>query len=362
MADYWVSRDKYFCKYCKIYIADDKPSRIHHETGLRHKGNYERYIRDIYKKGMQEKKDRREEAEEVARVEAAAAAAMGLPPPAALAAASSSKPKPSAPGPSDPYANYTTASSLGIVDEEAEREAELRAVRQQEGRIGEWERVVKPSATYVEQQGKGKARERADGLVGRPVLGEQARGVVKREEGEDVKPDPHAADGSMSSSATAVKRGDDEEEDEGSNPIGAAKKRGFLTEKTLGDDDDDDPLASLAPIKLKKRRLTVKEQQAQEEARLAQEREKEEARSRARESGAKGGWQQVDLAQEGDEGFDPFAEAVALDEEEEGRKREEDEGEERRGKEEQQEDNKPKVSTSGFKKRKMAGAAAARKK
>lgn len=27
MADYWVSRDKYFCKYCKIYIADDKPVR-----------------------------------------------------------------------------------------------------------------------------------------------------------------------------------------------------------------------------------------------------------------------------------------------------------------------------------------------
>lgn len=29
MADYWVSRDKYFCKYCNIYIADDKPVRPH---------------------------------------------------------------------------------------------------------------------------------------------------------------------------------------------------------------------------------------------------------------------------------------------------------------------------------------------
>lgn len=27
MADYWISRDKYFCKYCNIYIADDKPVR-----------------------------------------------------------------------------------------------------------------------------------------------------------------------------------------------------------------------------------------------------------------------------------------------------------------------------------------------
>ncbi|BGO89916.1 hypothetical protein NBRC10512_003755 [Rhodotorula toruloides] len=359
MADYWVSRDKYFCKYCKIYIADDKPSRIHHETGLRHKGNYERYIRDIYKKGMQEKKDRREEAEEVARVEAAAAAAMGLPPPAPAPTASSSKPKPAASGPPDPYTNYTTASSLGIKDEEAEREAEMRALRQKEGRIGEWERVVKPSSTYVEQ-GKGKAREREEGLVGRPVLGGQAGGSVKREDGEDVKPDPTAANGVAGSSTTSARNGDDEEEDEASNPIGAAKKRGFLTEKTLADDDDD-PLASLAPIKLKKRRLTVKEQQAEEEARLEKEREKEEARKLARESGAKGGWQQVDLAQEGDEEFDPLADIVAQKEEEERRKREEEEAEERRRKEELEED-KPKVSTSGFKKRKMAGAAAARKR
>lgn len=37
---------------------------------MRHKGNYERYIRDIYKKGAQQKKDRAEEAKELARVEA----------------------------------------------------------------------------------------------------------------------------------------------------------------------------------------------------------------------------------------------------------------------------------------------------
>lgn len=45
-------------------------SRTHHETGLRHKGNYERYIRDIYKKGITEKKDKRDEAREIERIEA----------------------------------------------------------------------------------------------------------------------------------------------------------------------------------------------------------------------------------------------------------------------------------------------------
>ncbi|TNY20143.1 hypothetical protein DMC30DRAFT_398574 [Rhodotorula diobovata] len=88
MADYWVSRDKYFCKYCKIYIADDKPSRIHHETGLRHKGNYERYIREVYRKGMTDKKDRAHEARELARVEAVrfwpGGASLGPPPWGAL--------------------------------------------------------------------------------------------------------------------------------------------------------------------------------------------------------------------------------------------------------------------------------------
>jgi WW domain-binding protein 4 len=69
MSEYWVSKKKYFCKYCEIYIADDAPSRNHHESGMRHKGNLERYIRGIYKQGVQKKKDLEEEKREMARVE-----------------------------------------------------------------------------------------------------------------------------------------------------------------------------------------------------------------------------------------------------------------------------------------------------
>lgn len=36
-------------------------SKQHHETGLRHKGNLERYIREIYKKGAKQEKDKAEE-------------------------------------------------------------------------------------------------------------------------------------------------------------------------------------------------------------------------------------------------------------------------------------------------------------
>ena len=70
MSEYWVSHKKYFCKYCDIYITDDAPSRRQHETGLRHKGNRERFVRNLYKQGERRKKDLEEEKREMARVEA----------------------------------------------------------------------------------------------------------------------------------------------------------------------------------------------------------------------------------------------------------------------------------------------------
>ena len=69
MSEYWVAHKKYFCKYCNIYIADDKPSRTQHEGGLRHKGNVERFVRGLYKAGEKKKQDLEEEKREMARVE-----------------------------------------------------------------------------------------------------------------------------------------------------------------------------------------------------------------------------------------------------------------------------------------------------
>ena len=71
MSEYWVSKKKYFCKYCDIYITDDIPSRQQHENGLRHKGNVERFVRGIYKAGEKHKKDLEEEKREMRRVEQA---------------------------------------------------------------------------------------------------------------------------------------------------------------------------------------------------------------------------------------------------------------------------------------------------
>jgi hypothetical protein len=69
MSEYWVSKKKYFCRYCEIYIADDVPSRQQHENGLRHKGNTERFIRNLYKTGEKRKKELDDEKRAMARVE-----------------------------------------------------------------------------------------------------------------------------------------------------------------------------------------------------------------------------------------------------------------------------------------------------
>jgi hypothetical protein len=41
MSEYWVSQAKYYCKVCNCYIADNKPSRQHHDNGAKHKEKVE---------------------------------------------------------------------------------------------------------------------------------------------------------------------------------------------------------------------------------------------------------------------------------------------------------------------------------
>ncbi|KAF5316912.1 hypothetical protein D9611_003859 [Ephemerocybe angulata] len=144
MSEYWVSKKKYFCKYCEIYIADDAPSRNHHESGMRHKGNLERFIRGIYKTGEKRKKDLEEEKREMARVELLANAAfaqdVGAGRASAVAGPSSASRRPTADlKSSNPYANYSTAESLGYEDPDAERLAREAEIRRSQGVAGEWE-------------------------------------------------------------------------------------------------------------------------------------------------------------------------------------------------------------------------------
>ncbi|KAF8518723.1 hypothetical protein JB92DRAFT_2901362 [Gautieria morchelliformis] len=140
---------EYRCQYCEIFIADDAPSRSQHENGLRHKGNKDRFIRSLYKAGVKKKIESEEEKREMKHVEQAAQVAYARDIGAGHASTSSSsstaatpapgpKPKPPPPKPSDPYANYTTAASLGITDPDADRLIGEAKARQSEGRAGDW--------------------------------------------------------------------------------------------------------------------------------------------------------------------------------------------------------------------------------
>ncbi|KAH9036723.1 hypothetical protein EDB83DRAFT_2543534 [Lactarius deliciosus] len=132
MSEYWVSKKRYFCKYCDTYIADDVPSRQHHENGLRHKGNVERFVRGLYKAGEKQKKDAEEEKREMMRIERAANAAFAEDVGAGRAQhASSSNVAPRA---STGISDYSTPESLGYTDPDIER---ARA----EGVAGEWQLV-----------------------------------------------------------------------------------------------------------------------------------------------------------------------------------------------------------------------------
>ncbi|PBK73860.1 hypothetical protein ARMSODRAFT_652215 [Armillaria solidipes] len=152
MSEYWVSKKKYFCKYCDIYIADDAPSRQQHENGLRHKGNRDRFIRGLYKEGERRKKDQAEEQREMARVEQAAQAAFAVDVGAGFARQSTAQPSTSAappkpkPKPSNLFADYSTAASLGYTDPDAERISLEAQRRRSEGVAGNWE-VVEPTPT-----------------------------------------------------------------------------------------------------------------------------------------------------------------------------------------------------------------------
>ncbi|KAL1736172.1 hypothetical protein EV714DRAFT_279538 [Schizophyllum commune] len=151
MSEYWVSNKRYWCKYCGISIADDVPSRQQHEGGLRHKGNVERFIRNIYKTGEKRKKEQAEEARDMERIEKAAQAAFHNDVGAGHAKMSDSSlpstsqapaPKKPAAKPSNPFANYTTAQSLGYTDPEEE----LAKTRQTQGVVGEWQ-FIAPTAS-----------------------------------------------------------------------------------------------------------------------------------------------------------------------------------------------------------------------
>ncbi|KAI7816875.1 hypothetical protein BC939DRAFT_467614 [Gamsiella multidivaricata] len=53
MAEYWKSNAKFWCRFCKIYITDNKSTRNIHDSGTKHKENVERFLREQNQRGKE---------------------------------------------------------------------------------------------------------------------------------------------------------------------------------------------------------------------------------------------------------------------------------------------------------------------
>eukprot|EP00761_Pharyngomonas_kirbyi_P014209 gb/GECH01014239.1/.p1 GENE.gb/GECH01014239.1/~~gb/GECH01014239.1/.p1 ORF type:complete len:657 (+),score=169.06 gb/GECH01014239.1/:1-1971(+) len=69
MAEQWKSIGKYYCQYCRTWIANTKPAIQAHETGWRHKNNVKKFVDRQRKEKIQQKRKDREVDSELARIE-----------------------------------------------------------------------------------------------------------------------------------------------------------------------------------------------------------------------------------------------------------------------------------------------------
>lgn len=188
--------------------------------------------------------------------------------------------------------------------------------RKKEGRIGEWERVsvVKPKVVPARVEGEGEERK--------PELAGDGQEDKEKEE-------------------------DKEEEDR-------PTQRRWLKEKTAVSTEDEWDPTKVAPLKLKRKILTLREEEAlrEEEERVKRAKKDAEKERRRREKAVvtKAGWQEVEVTEEPLLEFDE----PEVEQTEDG---EGEAGDEVKPKVE--EDVKP---VSGFKKRKMFGAGAAKRR
>ena len=72
MSEYWVSQAKYYCKICNCHIADNKPSRMHHDNGKKHKENLELFMKQKRQDRLHGARSESELKQQLAEIEKAA--------------------------------------------------------------------------------------------------------------------------------------------------------------------------------------------------------------------------------------------------------------------------------------------------
>jgi len=72
MTEYWKSQENWFCKYCKVWVADNPISRQIHENGTRHKAAVEEKLSEIRRKQVHDAKVAKDESHWLKKMEEAA--------------------------------------------------------------------------------------------------------------------------------------------------------------------------------------------------------------------------------------------------------------------------------------------------
>lgn len=78
MSEYWVSQAKYYCKVCNCYIADNKPSRQHHDNGAKHKEKVEILMKQKRQEKLHGARSESELKQQLAEIEKAAKEAIAV--------------------------------------------------------------------------------------------------------------------------------------------------------------------------------------------------------------------------------------------------------------------------------------------
>ncbi|KAJ2712993.1 hypothetical protein H4R19_002472 [Coemansia spiralis] len=69
----WDRTTKYWCKYCSIFVFDNRSSRTQHESGAKHRDNVQKYLRQIGKDAKAKSDAEAKLSAQLAKIEEAAA-------------------------------------------------------------------------------------------------------------------------------------------------------------------------------------------------------------------------------------------------------------------------------------------------
>ena len=69
MTEFWVSKQRYWCKHCKCWLADNASSRKIHENGTGHKMAVSAFLKGTFSKGREDRSAQRELQDELRDIE-----------------------------------------------------------------------------------------------------------------------------------------------------------------------------------------------------------------------------------------------------------------------------------------------------